>query len=470
MNRMGKEEKPPWAGCFLSRVLINYMQETGGGQAIDYPGLFQDTQGFEVPSDPSLFLEDVGNWVPLSVLRALLSQCESMSGKKDIAYHAAKAYFEPKKRPLSSLFELTGRVLNDVRSLLSWADLWASVQTNYLKFQSFEGPGPRPDLYLLAQFQANARPSVSSMYFLRGICEGFTHLSSIDDGQFTEELSQLQIEDIIREFPAFDMTHDGDCLLVRHRASKQLAVEAVKIPLRSEVIPISHEFTSKIREAMVEFPRDGCIHVLNHCAGTDAQRRSRTPCAYKIVKPGVVSDGGLSYTFRTGQVYNAPYSRFRVTWTKGPERPRELSAERVRNEIVDLLFAYLNQAREARMRLIECDIEKRKLTLENTQLRCEIQQEYSFAGIVGQSERIQEPIGMVQSVAATDVTVLIQGETGTGKELIARAIHDSGRRRGRPFVILDCAAIPEGLMESEMFGHVRGAFTSAVGDRVGVFQ
>ena len=93
-----------------------------------------------------------------------------------------------------------------------------------------------------------------------------------------------------------------------------------------------------------------------------------------------------------------------------------------------------------------------------------------FAELIGDSEAMQAVYHWVSKVASSDANVCLYGESGTGKELIARAIHDSGRRRGRPFVVLDCAAIPEGLMESEMFGHVRGAFTSAVGDRVGVFQ
>ena len=90
--------------------------------------------------------------------------------------------------------------------------------------------------------------------------------------------------------------------------------------------------------------------------------------------------------------------------------------------------------------------------------------------IIGDSEAMQEIYRLIGKVAQSDANICLYGESGTGKELIARAIHDSGRRQGRPFVVLDCAAIPEGLMESEMFGHVRGAFTSAVGDRVGVFQ
>ncbi|MBW8004366.1 MAG: sigma-54-dependent Fis family transcriptional regulator [candidate division NC10 bacterium] len=93
-----------------------------------------------------------------------------------------------------------------------------------------------------------------------------------------------------------------------------------------------------------------------------------------------------------------------------------------------------------------------------------------FAELIGDSEAMQTVYHWVSKVASSDANVCLYGESGTGKELIARALHESGGRRGRPFVVLDCAAIPEGLMESEMFGHVRGAFTSAVGDRVGVFQ
>ena len=92
------------------------------------------------------------------------------------------------------------------------------------------------------------------------------------------------------------------------------------------------------------------------------------------------------------------------------------------------------------------------------------------AALIGDSEAMQAVYDWVSKVASSDANVCLYGESGTGKELVARALHDSGRRRGRPFVVLDCAAIPEGLMESEMFGHVRGAFTSAVGDRIGVFQ
>jgi formate hydrogenlyase transcriptional activator len=93
-----------------------------------------------------------------------------------------------------------------------------------------------------------------------------------------------------------------------------------------------------------------------------------------------------------------------------------------------------------------------------------------FARIVGASEALREVLDLVRIVAPTDSTALIEGETGTGKELIARAIHEHSSRRGRAFVKLNCAAIPLGLLESELFGHERGAFTGAVARKMGRFE
>jgi len=93
--------------------------------------------------------------------------------------------------------------------------------------------------------------------------------------------------------------------------------------------------------------------------------------------------------------------------------------------------------------------------------------EAGFAGIVGQSAALREVLQLVEMVADTDSTVLLLGETGTVKELIAHAIHDRSRRRNRPFVKLNCAAIPTGLLESELFGHERGAFTGAITQKTG---
>src|SRR6267154_6828512 len=93
-----------------------------------------------------------------------------------------------------------------------------------------------------------------------------------------------------------------------------------------------------------------------------------------------------------------------------------------------------------------------------------------FEGIVGSSADLGEVLNQISTVGPTDSTVLIEGETGTGKELIAHAIHTHSRRRERPFVKLNCAAIPLGLLESELFGHERGAFTGAVTQKIGRFE
>jgi formate hydrogenlyase transcriptional activator len=113
---------------------------------------------------------------------------------------------------------------------------------------------------------------------------------------------------------------------------------------------------------------------------------------------------------------------------------------------------------------------KKKLTEEKLYLEGEIQSEHNFEEIVGDSASLKEVLKQVEIVAPTDSTVLILGETGTGKELLARAIHNRSGRRGRTFVKMNCAAIPTGLLESELFGHERGAFTGAIAQKVGRFE
>jgi formate hydrogenlyase transcriptional activator len=110
---------------------------------------------------------------------------------------------------------------------------------------------------------------------------------------------------------------------------------------------------------------------------------------------------------------------------------------------------------------------KDKLAQEKLYLEDEIRGELDFEGIVGQSSALRHVLNLVETVAPSDSTVLLLGETGTGKELIARAIHERSRRRDRTFVKLNCAAIPTGLLESELFGHERGAFTGAIAQKIG---
>jgi DNA-binding NtrC family response regulator len=118
---------------------------------------------------------------------------------------------------------------------------------------------------------------------------------------------------------------------------------------------------------------------------------------------------------------------------------------------------------------VERGVEKKRLTEENLYLRRELLDRYSFENIIGESPRILEIFEAVRKVARTDSTVLIYGESGTGKELFARAIHNLSERSRKPFVPIDCSTLASGLLESELFGHVRGAFTGAVQDKAGIF-
>jgi two-component system NtrC family response regulator len=119
---------------------------------------------------------------------------------------------------------------------------------------------------------------------------------------------------------------------------------------------------------------------------------------------------------------------------------------------------------------LEKALRMRRLEHENVELRAEIKGRYRFEEIVGSSEKIRAVLEMAGRVAASDASVLITGESGTGKELLAKGIHYSSPRADGPFIAVNCAAIPETLIESELFGHVKGAFTGAIRDREGKFE
>ncbi|WP_447973459.1 sigma-54-dependent transcriptional regulator [Nitrospira sp. Kam-Ns4a] len=120
--------------------------------------------------------------------------------------------------------------------------------------------------------------------------------------------------------------------------------------------------------------------------------------------------------------------------------------------------------------IIRNALEKRRLTTENLLLKREMASQSSFSQIIGQSEAMQKVFEMVKRVADSRSNVLICGESGTGKELVARAIHYNSARSRMPFVTVNCSALPEPLLESELFGHMKGAFTGAVANKAGLFE
>src|SRR5215813_3521994 len=119
------------------------------------------------------------------------------------------------------------------------------------------------------------------------------------------------------------------------------------------------------------------------------------------------------------------------------------------------------------LHVLGSSLEQRRLKSENAYLRSQLEERYRFEGIIGRSRPMARLFQLLETVAPTNSTILITGETGTGKEVIARAIHHNSARRLHRFVALNCSAIPETLLEAEIFGHVRGAFTGAVGNRQG---
>jgi DNA-binding NtrC family response regulator len=119
------------------------------------------------------------------------------------------------------------------------------------------------------------------------------------------------------------------------------------------------------------------------------------------------------------------------------------------------------------LHVLGSSLEQRRLKSENAYLRAQLEERYRFEGVIGKSRPMARLFQLLETVAPTNSTILITGETGSGKEVVARAIHHNSPRRVHRFVALNCSAIPETLLEAELFGHVRGAFTGAVGNRQG---
>ncbi len=120
--------------------------------------------------------------------------------------------------------------------------------------------------------------------------------------------------------------------------------------------------------------------------------------------------------------------------------------------------------------LIERIIEKKKLQLENIMIKQRLKDRFSYDQLVGRSPKMQQIYEMIDRISTGSPTVLVQGESGTGKELVSNVIHQNSIRRDKPFIPVNCGAISEGLLESELFGHVKGAFTGAIKDNIGLFK
>lgn len=205
------------------------------------------------------------------------------------------------------------------------------------------------------------------------------------------------------------------------------------------------------------------IHRIHHHTYADGSHYPVEDCPiYKAVHDGVVHEGRQEVFWRRDG------SSFPVEFTSTPV----ISEGRIEGAVV--VFRDITERRSTETQLQnaleELNVLKERLEEQNAYLQEEIHIEHNFREIVGQSAPILKIIKQIDVVAPTDASVLINGESGTGKELIARAIHQASRRNASPLIRVNCAAIPTELFESEFFGHIRGAFTGAVRDRVGRFE
>lgn len=459
----------PWVTGFLTNLLITYLEKHFSEKEaqIDYRDLLSIFEGFENIKAPKEILKNVNNWIPHEILREIIKISEEISGNKRVTYDATMEYFDLSKKRLPSILEIIAITMPDVRKAIICSDMWASAYTNYLRLQSFQQRESDKEIYILSKFGGGVRPRIGNCLLLKGNYEGFIRLYDfVNDATFDEEISELKIEDIVNEFKGYRVFDEDNSLLIVD-SRDHLIVKTDRVSLISEEYPSPWEYRFRSTDSFIASPSDGFIRVLtskpaSRCSGWDG--------CYMIREGGTVSSGSLSYTFKEGEVYNAPYSRYRFRWREREVQDHTDNRVNRMARVPFLLFGHINELKEARKMALSCIKENLDLNQENFYLRSEARKEHVFGNIIGSSEKMQELFNMIKAVSKTDSTILITGETGTGKELVARSIHYNSPRKDKIFVDINCGALSEGILESELFGHEKGAFTGAISQKKGKFE
>ena len=479
----------PWITCLQSGILIHHLEARYPEQAskVDLHRVMGAAESFQEIQDARAFLTDTSNWVPVSVFRELIKACELASGEKDFTYQAALAYYETVKTQTPTLIETIAILLNDVESVFRSVGDWASAYTNYLQLQSFACPDEAQTLHILSRNLPPVDPGLGNMRLVQGNLEGIVKLDpSVETAASEEAYSQLRIETLVNEFgDAYVMTTKNDQFIVARRSTGEVVITGrtirlvhTLIPIKADPIPVPYGSDEQLVATLEQQDH------LSVWTAEEPVRRSKTHfpkqddhcTAIRIDRGGTLSAGSLSTTIKAGSIYNAPYTHYRLRWTNRPPHANNAAAAGRSQFLTDRrafahqLFIHLKNLQATHRHMLTMFLRNVELAQENIQLKQELSAQQETGGIIGKSAPLLDLLSLIRTIAPSDTTVLVTGETGTGKELAARLIHQLSRRKDRRFVAVNCGSLPETLLESELFGHEKGSFTGAIAQKKGKFE
>src|SRR5579884_138593 len=463
------DQETPWTTCLLTRMLIHYLERIGKEDQIDYREILSEENRPDRIANPKAFLCDHNNWVPHHILKNLILAAEDASGIKEVTYLAAKDYFQAGYGP--SVLEIIAKLQNQMEQALYCSNLWATGFANYFKLQCLAPSEPHfSEAILLSQFGPNVEPIFGNFGFIRGNYEGLTKLFHvIEEARCLEEVSQLKLQNLIREFGGYQIQKKEGRISIIENATKREVIVARPVSLRTELLSAALDYRTR-GENLILSPEEGNFRVLTPEVEEDPKRCEKGNSAYEILQGGTLQSGPLKITLQRGQFFNAPYSRYRFTWKSKSAQKESPEVTEVRLEMIPPLFNHVRELRETHRQLLRYTMENKALAQANQELKGEIQRESDFYGIIGKSPNMQILFEQVERIAPVDSTILIIGETGTGKELFAKAIHQCSLRRDQKFYAINCAALSESLLEAELFGYEKGAFTGALAQKKGIFE
>jgi DNA-binding NtrC family response regulator len=478
----------PWITCLQSGLLIRHLDTRypAASSQVDFQKVMETAESFQEIRDAKTFLSDPSNWIPLSVFRELVKACELASGEKDFTYHAARSYYDTVKAETPTLLETIVILLNNVEMVFRSIGDWASAYTNYLQLQSFVCPDEPQTVHILSKYLPPVDPMFGNLRLVQGNFEGIARLDPSVHTVVCEELySQLRLETLVNEFgDAYTVTSKEGRISISRRSSGEVVITGQTIPLVELSIPVKQEppaTSDQPNEQMIAKPHDGAIPLWSVAESPQsltqlASVQAAGSTAIRIERGGVLTNSVLRTTVKPGALYNAPYTHYRLSWRaksangNGPSATGQPPFLSDRRAFAGLLFTHLKNLQTTHRQTLTMLLRNVELAQENVQLKQELSEQQETGGIIGKSTPVQELISLIHTIAPSDTTVLITGETGTGKELTARLIHRLSRRKDRRFVAVNCGALPETLLESELFGHEKGSFTGAIAQKKGKFE